>query len=303
MTALSVKNISKSFGTLKVLDEVSIDVGKNELVALLGESGSGKSTLLRIIAGFEQADNGEVILCDKVLTNKDVFVKPEERGVGIIFQDYALFPHLSVRKNISFGVKKALDKEEKINRLLEIFELQEQANKKPASISGGQQQRVAIARALAVNPRLLLLDEPFSNLDQTLRRKVRSEIRRVQRQFEIPMILVTHDPDDAIELADKIAVLQDGKIVQIDTPKNLYFNPSNEYVASLFGAYSIFNNQIIRPENIDFSKSDFEGKIIDISNGIKGEVVLIKIEGQEITTYPSSSQNFSVGASIKFGIK
>ena len=168
MTALSVHNLSKIFGALSVLKNINLNVEDEEVVALLGQRGSGKSTLLRIIAGFESPDQGSISLSDKVITDTSKFVKPEDREVGVIFQDYALFPHLSVKKNIAFGVKDAKKQRQRIDDLLETFELQEQADKKPSAISGGQQQRVAIARALAVNPKLLLLDEPFSNSSNVL---------------------------------------------------------------------------------------------------------------------------------------
>jgi len=245
MEKLRLENITKKFENEVVLDQVSFSIKDNELIALLGESGSGKSTLLRIIAGFENADEGSVRIEDEISSDENHFVKPENRNVGLIFQDYALFPHLTVEKNIAFGLSKSdSDSKEKISYLLKVFELEEVKNKKPGKISGGQQQRVAIARALAVNPILLLMDEPFSNLDQSLRLKIRKEIRKIKEEFKIPMLLVTHDPDDAMELADKIAILQDGKIVQFDSPSNLYNNPLNQYVANLFGPNVEFNNKL-----------------------------------------------------------
>ena len=301
MSALSVRNISKSFGKLSVLDDISLEVGKHELVALLGESGSGKTTLLRIIAGFEFAESGSISLKNIDLINDSTYVKPEDRKIGVIFQDYALFPHLSVRKNIAYGLSKK--DYARVDELLHIFELVEQADKMPSEISGGQQQRVAIARALAVQPDLLLLDEPFSNLDQTLRRKVRAEIRRVQQSFNIPMVLVTHDPDDALELADKIAVLQNGKIIQFDTPQAIYFNPVNEYVASLFGPYSMFNQHVIRPEQIDFSQQDFKAEVIMSTPHVKGNIIQLKSGNDQLIAHTPSYHQLVVGQKVTFGIK
>jgi iron(III) transport system ATP-binding protein len=250
MSKLRLQHISKSFRNTKVLDDVCFEMGEHEILGLLGESGSGKSTLLRIIAGFESPDSGQVVVDNEVLVGDECFVKPEKRDVGMIFQDYALFPHLSVEQNISFGVKSSQEKL-RVNELIDLFELGDQLNKKPAQLSGGQQQRVAIARALAAKPRVLLLDEPFSNLDQSLRRKVRAEIKRVNTEFGIPLVMVSHDPEDALELADRIAVIQNGKLIQIDTPENLYNHPVNEYIGSLFGYISVWlDGRLLRPENL-----------------------------------------------------
>lgn len=303
MTALSVQNISKKFGALSVLKNVNITVEDNEFVALLGKSGSGKSTLLRLIAGFESPNEGSISLDGKTLSDQSVFVKPEYRELGVIFQDYALFPHLSVKKNIEFGVKNVKKHQNYIEELLTTFELNEQAAKKPTAISGGQQQRVAIARALAVKPKLLLLDEPFSNLDQALKSKIRIEIRNIQKTFKIPMILVTHDPDDALELADKVAVLEAGKIVQFDTPEAVYFNPKNEYVASLFGLCSAFEGIYLRPENVDFDGEWYSGEVKSVICGAKHQVVNLLANGQEIIAYAATEMKIEKGQTMTFDIQ
>lgn len=302
MSALSVHNLSKDFGSLSVLKDINLEVADEEFVALLGQSGSGKSTLLRLIAGFESPDCGTISLSDHILTSQSIFVKPEDRNVGVIFQDYALFPHLSVKKNIAFGVKNPKKHQNRIQELLTTFELQEQADKKPSAISGGQQQRVAIARALAVNPKLLLLDEPFSNLDQALKSKIRLEIRTIQRSFKIPMVLVTHDPDDALELADKVAVLQGGEIVQFDTPEEVYFNPINKYVASLFGPCSDFEGIFLRPEYIDFNGELYSGKVLSVISGAKHQVVTLLVNNQEVIAYADPEMVIDKGQIITFKI-
>ncbi|MDX1445088.1 ABC transporter ATP-binding protein [Lishizhenia sp.] len=247
MSYLKLENITKSFGKSQVLKEVSFAIEQNEIVALLGESGSGKTTLLRIIAGLEFANTGNVMVNEKVMQDASTFLKTEHRNIGVIFQDYALFPHLNVKQNIAYGLR---DKNEALlNDFLSIFELTEHAKKRPHQLSGGQQQRVAIARSIIVNPDLLLLDEPFSSLDQSLKRKVRSEISTILRRQNIPSILVTHDPDDAMEMADKIAILQKGEIVQFDTPENIYKNPINEYVGDLTGGINVLEGRLVRPSD------------------------------------------------------
>ena len=302
MYKLVVNNVSKSFDKVKVLTNCSFTVNNDEIVALLGESGSGKSTLLRIIAGFEVADKGTVGLKDNLLQATNVYINPEHRNIGFIFQDYALFPHLSVEKNIGFGIKDKNKVKAKVDELLEIFELKEQRKSKPSDLSGGQQQRVAIARALAVNPDLLLLDEPFSNLDQNLRRKVRQEILKIHRSFKIPMILVTHDPDDALELADKVAVLQYGEIIQIGKPSDIYFNPVNEYVASLFGDGTWVNGVFYRPEQVEIGGEQYTGVIVEKKFTTRG--IVLTLENDDFTILAFDHFNVTkVGDEVNFNLK
>jgi iron(III) transport system ATP-binding protein len=303
MEKLQLNNITKRFGEELILDDVSLAVANNELVALLGESGSGKSTLLRIIAGFESAEKGEIIIAEQTVASDSVFLKPEDRSVGFIFQDYALFPHLSVERNISYGLKGKSDAEKaKLNQLLKVFELEEVRSKKPSKLSGGQQQRVAIARALAVQPVLLLLDEPFSNLDQSLRGKVRKEIQRIKEEFETPMLLVTHDPDDALELADKIAVLQNGKIVQFDTPEKIYRQPLNQYVADLFGPNFIVDNLFFRQENIDLNGNKYSGKVTALKKSPRGHLIEFIVDNQILKIVTNQPVTFHEGDEITFSL-
>jgi iron(III) transport system ATP-binding protein len=209
---------------------------------LLGESGSGKTTLLRIIAGFEVADQGNVKLSETVLFDTKKFVQPEKRGIGMVFQDYALFPHLNVLKNISFGLKGSSDEKAKRSaELLKLVELTGYEKRYPHELSGGQQQRIAIARALAPSPSLILLDEPFSNLDESLKNKVRQDIQAILKKAGTTAIFVTHDTKDALAVADKVIVLHEGKMQQNDTPQRLYQHPANLVVARLFGHTNIIN--------------------------------------------------------------
>lgn len=268
MGVLKVSQIAKSFNNRQVLSNCTFDVASNEILALVGESGSGKSTLLRIIAGFETPDKGKILLRGKTLTNDQLFVQPEDRKVAIVFQDYALFPHLTVEQNVLFGAPKAENKRQKLDQLLSIFELEPFRNRKPSQISGGQQQRVAIARAIASEPDLLLLDEPFSNLDQALRKKVRNEIAKIKNTFQLPILLVSHDLEDTIAIADRVAVLQAGSLTQLAAPIELYNQPKNLYIAQLFGHAFDWEGKIYRPEQVILSQNGHVAKIVEITPNI-----------------------------------
>lgn len=237
--AASVRNVSKKFGEAVVLDDVSFDVSEGESIVLLGASGSGKTTILRIIAGLETPDSGEVILHGKNVTH----LPARERGVGVIFQSYALFPKMNVEQNIGYGLRlRGRPKTEiktKIDELIELVNLQEHRKKIPSQLSGGQQQRVAISRALAYNPEVLLFDEPFSALDAQIRQRLRGEIRTLLKKIKVPAIFITHDQEEALELGDRIAVLNAAKIEQIGTPFDVYNKPETEYVATFLGAANL----------------------------------------------------------------
>ena len=237
--AASVRGLSKRFKKARVLEDISFDVAEGESLVLLGASGSGKTTILRIIAGLEQADKGRVILHGKDVTD----LPARERGVGVIFQAYALFPRMTVEKNIGFGLKirrvPRKERKETVNRLLELVQLEEHRKKLPWQLSGGQQQRVAIARTLAYKPQVLLFDEPFGALDAQTRVKLRREIRSLLRQVKVPSIFITHDQEEALELGDRIAVLNNGHLEQIGTPDEVYNQPATEYVATFLGAANL----------------------------------------------------------------
>jgi iron(III) transport system ATP-binding protein len=239
MIVLQAKNLSKKYpGSLqKAVSDFTLEVSKGEILALLGESGCGKTTVLRMISGFEISDTGELYLNSKLISGKGIFIEPEKREVGIVFQDYALFPHKTVSENIGFGLFRAT-KTERLNRIEEVMQLAGLNGleaRYPHQISGGQRQRVALARALAPDPGLILFDEPFSNIDTVLKNQIRGEIRDILRQSDATAIFVTHDTKDVLAIADRAVVLKDGKTLQIDTPGNLYQKPVNYYVASFFG--------------------------------------------------------------------
>ncbi len=237
MSWLSLKDISHSYSGKKILDNLSLEVDKGEVVCLLGPSGCGKSTILRLIAGLENCDSGEIKINNKKVSASNVFVPPEKRKVGMVFQNPSLFPHLNVEKNISFGMLKASKKikEKTVTKLLKKISLQGFEEKYPAEMSGGEQQRVALARSLAVKPNIMLLDEPFANLDSLLRRKIRGEVAYMLKDMNVASLMVTHDPEEALSIADRIYVMQSGKIIQFGTPKDLYFAPKNKFVAEIFG--------------------------------------------------------------------
>ena len=239
--AASVVGISKRFGKASVLENISFDVGEGEVLVLLGASGSGKTTILRIIAGLEMPYTGKVILHGKDVTE----LPARERGVGVIFQSYALFPKMTVEKNIGYGLRirkrKRKEIKETVNELLSLVQLEEHRKKYPSQLSGGQQQRVAIARTLAYKPEVLLFDEPFGALDTQTRVHLRREIRALLKKVNVPSIFITHDQEEALELGDRVAVLNVGHVEQIGTPFQIYTHPATEYVATFLGAANVID--------------------------------------------------------------
>src|SRR3954469_11788823 len=237
--AASVRSLSKRFKKTSVLEDVSFDVSEGESLVLLGASGSGKTTILRIIAGLEQPDSGYVTLHGQDVTD----LPSRERGVGVIFQSYALFPRMTVEKNIAYGLKirrrPRRERRETVDQLIKLVQLEAHRQKYPWQLSGGQQQRVAIARTLAYKPQVLLFDEPFGALDAQTRVHLRREIRALLRQVKVPSIFITHDQEEALELGDRIAVLNAGRLEQIGTPDEVYNRPETEYVATFLGAANL----------------------------------------------------------------
>jgi len=239
---ISIESISKNFGKgVAALQDLTLSIKGNEFIALVGESGSGKTTLLRIIAGLEQPSSGTLRINQQTVCDAQVFVEPPHRGVGLVFQNYALFPHLDVYQNITFGLNKWPNeqKQARIKEVLDLVGLSELKNRYPHQLSGGQQQRAAIARALAPKPDILLLDEPFSNLDTLLKEQVRTELRQIVKASGLTAILVTHDIQDALSMADRIALLKSGSLQQFATPETMYQQPQNSYVASFLGKANI----------------------------------------------------------------
>jgi ABC-type Fe3+/spermidine/putrescine transport system ATPase subunit len=248
--AASVVGVSKRFGKASVLENISFDVAEGEVLVLLGASGSGKTTILRIIAGLEMPYTGKVILHGKDVTE----LPARERGVGVIFQSYALFPKMTVEKNIGYGLRirkrKRREIRETVNELLSLVQLDEHRKKYPSQLSGGQQQRVAIARTLAYKPEVLLFDEPFGALDTQTRVHLRREIRALLKKVNVPSIFITHDQEEALELGDRVAVLNVGHIEQIGTPFQIYNHPATEYVATFLGAANLLD-AVVRDEVLE----------------------------------------------------
>jgi iron(III) transport system ATP-binding protein len=244
MNILRLQGIDKKYSASEdyAVKDISFDVRKGEILALVGESGSGKTTLLRLISGLEHPDAGSIVLSGNILVEGNRSVPANERNVGMVFQDYALFPHLTLLENVQFGVRKTQGNPVEIAKnTLQLVGLEENYDKYPHQLSGGQQQRVALARAIAPNPSILLMDEPFSNLDALLKDQVREEIRQIIKRTGVTAIFVTHDTRDALSTADRIAILHKGYLQQLDRPKNLYEHPANPYVANFFGR----RNQIL----------------------------------------------------------
>ena len=234
-----IDDVSKAFDATPVLSDVSLEVAAGEIVALLGPSGCGKTTLLRTLAGLERLDAGSIRVGDELVADASTFVTPEKRRIGMVFQDWALFPHLDVAANVGYGLPRAERKGPRVDEVLETVGLAGFGDRSPATLSGGQQQRVALARALAPRPSVLLLDEPFSNLDTALRVDLRAEVARLLVELRITAIFVTHDQEEAFVLGDRVAVMHEGRIEQVDRPPVLYTRPETRWVAGFIGKVNL----------------------------------------------------------------
>ena len=260
--SIEVRGVSKRFGDFVALDDVSVSIPTGQLTALLGPSGGGKSTLLRIIAGLENADEGTIEIEGAEATH----LPPQRRNVGFVFQHYAAFKHMSVARNVAFGLEiRKRPKAEVKNRvaeLLDLVHLQQFSHRLPAQLSGGQRQRMALARALAVEPKVLLLDEPFGALDAKVRKELRDWLRRLHDEVHVTTVFVTHDQEEALEVADEIVVINDGRIEQVGAPDELYDQPANDFVMSFLGDVTVLDGALIRPHDID----------LHVSTGVPGAV-------------------------------
>ncbi len=250
---LSVKEFGISFGDTEILKDISFDVQPGEIVTLLGPSGCGKSTILRSIAGLEREHRGQISINNLCVSSRSTYVNIDERKSGYIFQDYALFPHLNVEENIGFALFKLpkRKKELRVLELLEQFDIMHHRRKQIHELSGGQQQRVAIARVIAYNPSVLLLDEPFSNLDTILRQKTKIWLKKVIKELSLSAILVTHDQKEALSISNKIGIIHNKKIVQFGTPQEIFNQPKNLYVAKFLGDISKLPNELVEKFNIN----------------------------------------------------
>ena len=292
---ISVVEVSKRFNDFIALDQVSLAIPEGSLTALLGPSGSGKSTLLRVIAGLEQPDTGQVLLNDE-----DVTATPaRERGVGMVFQHYAAFKHMTVYDNVAFGLSiRRRPKSEirgRVHELLELVQLEGLAQRYPAQLSGGQRQRMALARALAVEPSVLLLDEPFGALDARVRKELRAWLRRLHDEVHVTTIIVTHDQEEAMEVAGKIAVLNEGRVEQVGSPRELYDRPANEFVMSFVGPVNRLGDTFVRPHDVELllePDGETQEAMVErvVHLGFEVRVELVRDDGQHLQAQLTQEQ-------------
>jgi sulfate/thiosulfate transport system ATP-binding protein len=284
---ITVVEVTKQFGDFVALDDVSVAIPEGSLTALLGPSGSGKSTLLRVIAGLEEPDRGQVLLGDDDVTQQPA----RARGVGMVFQHYAAFKHMTVWENVAFGLKvRKRPKDEirtRVHELLELVQLEGLAKRYPAQLSGGQRQRMALARALAVDPEVLLLDEPFGALDARVRKELRAWLRRLHDEVHVTTIIVTHDQEEAMEVAGQIVVINQGRVEQVGTPRELYDSPANEFVMSFVGPVNKIGDTFVRPRDISLTLEP-EGESTEamvervVHLGFEVRAELVRHDGQHL---------------------
>ena len=309
---IKIDNLTKRFNDLIAVDDLSFQVDKGKLICILGPSGCGKTTVLRTIGGFLKPDSGKIYIDGEDITN----LSPENRPVSTVFQSYALFPHMTVMENVIYGLKfKGYSKKEALikgEEYLDIVGLKHEKNKKVTALSGGQQQRVALARSLIINPKVLLLDEPLSNLDAKLRIRMRDEIKDIQERFNITMIFVTHDQEEALSMADNILIMNKGKLEQIGTPEEVYNYPKTKFVLDFIGSSNIVerkddNIEFVRPERIivDKNKGEIEGVI---KEKIFLGPIIVYIIKTKLKTYKVQKNNdglceYSVGDTVYITLK
>jgi iron(III) transport system ATP-binding protein len=291
---LSVEQISKTFSgnSIPVVNQVGFTLKQGELLGLLGPSGCGKTTLLRILAGFEKPDQGKIYLAGKLVNDQGLIIPPEKRNTGMVFQDYALFPHLTIAENIGFGLETKQPRfsrqeiKARISEVLSLVGLTGLEKRFPHELSGGQQQRIALARALAPKPSLILLDEPLSNLDVKVRQRLRHEIRRILKQSGISGIFVTHDQEEALAISDKIAVMQNGYLEQIGTPEDIYIQPASRFVAE-FVTHANFLPAFRQGNYWKTEIGEFKIPVVDLSRGVNSGELMLREE--EIMLHPDDN--------------
>jgi ABC-type Fe3+/spermidine/putrescine transport system ATPase subunit len=301
---LQLKNLTKLFDKDNGIENVNLDIKEGEFITILGPSGCGKTTTLNLIGGFLKADSGDILLEGKSILN----LPPEKRPLSTVFQRYALFPHMNLIENVSYGIRFSRNEKKKkaqeiAQEYIDIVGLSGYEKSMVGNLSGGQQQRVALARAMATKPKLLLLDEPLSNLDASLRVKMREELEELQKRFNITMVFVTHDQEEALSLSDRIVVMDRGHVVQVDTPENIYFSPKNEYIGSFIGKSNIIKNNkgeriLVRPENINI-KLDENGKYQIKSKKFMGQYTEYSIVKDnvflDVNLIGKETGNFNIG--------
>jgi iron(III) transport system ATP-binding protein len=327
-SAIALRDVAKAYGPHRLVRPTTLEVVPGELFGVLGPSGCGKTTLLRLIAGFERPDRGEVAVGGRVMAAPRTWVAPERRRIGMVFQDYALFPHLCVADNVAFGLGRGERQGSRVRGVLELVGLQHKAERFPHELSGGERQRVALARALAPEPEVVLLDEPFSSLDASLRAGLRREVELILREAEACAVFVTHDQEEALSLADRVAVMRDGAVVQVGTPEDVYYRPRDRWTAQFVGEVNVLHGVVdprgvatevgafaltapaepgvvrvaVRPEQLELS-ADEGGNAVIADREFRGHDVLYRLR---IETAPSallvqlpSVELFAVGQKVR----
>jgi iron(III) transport system ATP-binding protein len=319
---IRARGLTKAYGDVVALDNFSLDVWEGSLLTLLGPSGCGKTTALRVIAGFEQS-SGSVEIRGRQVLGPEVFVPPEKRRVGMVFQDYALFPHMSVGANVAYGLDRTADKK-RVSDVLDLVGLTRLADRMPNELSGGQQQRVALARAMAPGPDVILLDEPFSNLDASLRDRVRREVKTILAEARTTAVLVTHDQEEALAMSDLVAVMYQGRVVQVDSPAELYTRPSDPWIAEFLGDADLFTATghrgyvdssvgrfktphkgpvviVVRPEDVQLSIGETPNGVVAQSEffGHDQLVTVVLGSGRRIRSRIGPRPQFSPGDRVK----
>lgn len=294
MSFIELRNIAKSYDDVVAVDGVSLEIEKGEFVTILGPSGSGKTTMLELIAGFENPDEGEIIIGGDNVAGQP----PEDRNTSMIFQDLALFPNMTVSENVAFGLRHRTDLsperiDRRVSEMLKLVELPDYGDRNVGQLSGGEQQRVALARAMAVEPELLLYDEPLSDLDRQLRETLRTEIAHLHDELSITSLYVTHNQREALSLGDRIAIMRDGQLIQFDTPENIYTEPATEFAANFVGDVNLLSGRIIRRNG----QSWFEDRDLSVplAEAVSGEseqqTLLARPEGLVLSTTPASDRS------------
>lgn len=333
---LEINDIRCGYEGKTIVDDFSLSIRDTTLNCLLGPSGCGKTTVLRAIAGFEPVLEGEIILDGRVISSKTIQVPPERRGIGMVFQDYALFPHLSVGENVTFGLRKQSRSQQRkvAHEMLELVGLEDCMNRYPHELSGGQQQRIAVARALAPEPPLLLMDEPFSNLDVDLRERLVLDVREILRQRQTTTLFVTHDQEEAFVIGEHVAVMDDGRILQWDLPYNLYHEPANRFVADFIGQGRLIEGVLVSHESVETSLGMLAGNrsyewpagtrvdvllrpddvLLDVEEGVdclitdrhfKGAQIMYTLRtpgGDELLSLVPSHLDINTGQKVKVGV-
>ena len=322
---IRVDGLVRRFGDVGALDGASLTVEGGEVVAVLGPSGCGKTTLLRALAGFEQPDEGTIEIGGRLVAGPGVHVAPEHRLLGMVFQDYALFPHLTVARNVGFGLSRR-GRQDRVAQVLGLVDLDGVADRYPHQLSGGQQQRVAHARALAPSPDVVLLDEPWSNVDPILREELRAEVTGILRPLGVTVLLVTHDRDEAFTLADRIALMRNGRIVQVGSPEQVYHRPQDRWTAEFVGPANVLGGRVaagrvhtvlgsfpplppgedtavaalVRPERLELA-ADPEGDAEVVGREFRGHDVVYRVllDGVQLVSQRPSNESLSVGARVR----